>query len=263
MHNFLNYFDSLIEIIGFRQNTNNKPVTNPMLKSSKPKEEPTNDKKVIQKHKLVVDGYIREDETLPWIPITIIDLIVSFFGPLFYIWSYNKNDNNNKWATIASNIVQLKKLYHNNKTNFIVTTDDILFEKQTHWKNFKQSNFFKHKNKKPKIVSEGVSNSHAFIYTINKKLYGFGSNSFKQIINSGKDEISSPSLIKFQPMSKFLISIQCGTYHSLFLTFDGFVYSCGGNQYGQCGIKRTNCSSKTVCHDIIFLFKKFFFKKFF
>ena len=112
------------------------------------------------------------------------------------------------------------------------------------WKNGKHVELrYKHAvniaNIKIKLTSNGWC-KHAFIYTFDNELYGFGSNNYAQIgCKKGKIYIKKPKLVKysFDSMIKY---ISCGYGHSIFLTINGNVYGSGDNDFGQLTDKFVN-----------------------
>ena len=86
-------------------------------------------------------------------------------------------------------------------------------------------------DKSVQLVSHGLYNPHTFMYTVNNELYGCGGNGRYQLGTTKQSEYE-PLLIKYN-FDSMLISIECGYYHSVFLSEQGLVYGCGNNNYGQ------------------------------
>ena len=94
--------------------------------------------------------------------------------------------------------------------------------------------FFGNK-KKMKFISNGLSNCHVFVYTLNNKLYAMGDNNCGQMgCKTNTPKNFSPILVNYE-FKNLLIDIKCGGDHTLFLTDIGTVYSCGDNDYNQLG----------------------------
>src|SRR3990167_1867701 len=65
-------------------------------------------------------------------------------------------------------------------------------------------------------------------------VWSFGENQYGQLgVEDIENRSDSPEKIHFLPLIHL---VACGHYHSLFLDFEGFVWSCGLNEYGQLGL---------------------------
>eukprot|EP01084_Bolivina_argentea_P030006 55663_1 len=100
------------------------------------------------------------------------------------------------------------------------------------------------------LVSEGVWSNHTICRLSNDEFYAYGINhhgEFGDNLQSYKFEnipITLPYLtIFFKSIN--IIKITTGFEHTLFLTSNGILYSCGNNDIGQCGIKQ---ESNNYCH---------------
>ncbi|KAL0488313.1 E3 ubiquitin-protein ligase HERC [Acrasis kona] len=100
-------------------------------------------------------------------------------------------------------------------------------------------------NKNVAIVRAG--STFSLVLTTDNLLISFGSNSFGQLGtgNTVADSFSSSPLgvVRSKVWTDRIIKdIQCGYFHSLFITADGLVYSFGNNRNGQLGIGTTTDS---------------------
>ena len=97
---------------------------------------------------------------------------------------------------------------------------------------------------------EYLASTHWFTYFVTEsgKIYGHGQNQGKQLIgyedSTGADPkryYSIPIRLDYKQLNASTIKqISCGFKHTLFLTENGTVYSCGANNYFQCGIFHRN-----------------------
>lgn len=98
------------------------------------------------------------------------------------------------------------------------------------------------------IIGDGAISNHTIISSNypHCNLYAFGSNRRGQFGNyyddSFKESNYMPVQILYQQIlqqnifhNETIIKIQTGEYHTIFLTEQGNVFSCGDNLYGQCG----------------------------
>ena len=99
------------------------------------------------------------------------------------------------------------------------------------------------------IMSHGMNSAHSFIVVrnieTNKQLfYAFGNNTHQQQGYESKNARNKTTLfpLKVPALNQLfdnieIVQITTGSNHSLFLDSNGNVYSCGSNDYGQCGFE--------------------------
>ena len=122
----------------------------------------------------------------------------------------------------------IKELFYNNDMILAVGKDNKLSIKNGNILTLNDIIFFK--NMEVNLVCNGWS-KHGFIYTNKNELYSFGNNKSDQCgVQTNEDELKIPELINYSCDSN-IIQIECGTYHSLFLTSNGNVYACGNKDY--------------------------------
>ena len=75
---------------------------------------------------------------------------------------------------------------------------------------------------------------HIICKTYNNEFYSCGSNDSGQL---GKEcKYGSSEFIKYFNWPDNIMSVKCGSYHSLILTSEGDIYSFGNNEYNQLGL---------------------------
>ena len=103
------------------------------------------------------------------------------------------------------------------------------------------------------VVSHGICSRHKLLVSNNGKFYGLGENDKGQL---GIGNAINMGLLKqgrtIQPLPIYdtykilkgvtIINISCGLKHSVFLTSNGKVMSCGYNKHRQCGISLMKCT---------------------
>ncbi len=86
---------------------------------------------------------------------------------------------------------------------------------------------------------------HTVFLTNVGKVYSCGDNSKGQLGIGNTTQQTTPQPIS--TLNSFTISaIVCGSYHTVFLTNDGKVYSCGRNDFGQFGLGNTTTTPQTT-----------------
>ena len=104
-------------------------------------------------------------------------------------------------------------------------------------------------------ISNGVSARHAIIRLRNGAFFGWGDNVYKELGMGNDNEhvyrdtfYHSPTYLREVSERVFrdllITQIECGMFHSVFLTGNGQAFACGNNAYYQCGI--TNASGNII-----------------
>ena len=75
---------------------------------------------------------------------------------------------------------------------------------------------------------------HVFCKTLNNEIYCWGSNEYGQLDIGNIDHQYTPILCS-SLSNEDIVDIKCGLYHTLVLTSNGDVLSCGNNKFGQLG----------------------------
>ena len=79
---------------------------------------------------------------------------------------------------------------------------------------------------------------HTFCKTLNNEIFCWGKNDYGQLGLENRDNQNTPILCS-SLSNEDVIDIKCGNNHTLVLTSNGDVFSCGWNMYGQLG-RETN-----------------------
>ena len=88
----------------------------------------------------------------------------------------------------------------------------------------------------PPVLSVSCGYSHTLIITDDSNLWSWGKNNFGQLCHGDKEDRSKPQQTSFSTISK----ISAGNCYSLFENNKGEIFSCGDNQFGQCGLGHFN-----------------------
>ena len=88
-----------------------------------------------------------------------------------------------------------------------------------------------------KITSISCGDYHALALTQNGKVYAWGYNAYGQLGLKHDNEYVYKTELVEMPNNVSVKQISCGSYHSLLLTTDGSIYSCGFGGGGQLGFK--------------------------
>ena len=88
----------------------------------------------------------------------------------------------------------------------------------------------------PLVVSVSCGSNHTLIITIDSNLWSWGGNNNGQLCHGDTEDRSKPQKTSFPNISK----ISAGWEHSLFENNKGEIFSCGFNEWGQCGLGHFN-----------------------
>lgn len=86
-----------------------------------------------------------------------------------------------------------------------------------------------------KIVQIACGAAHSLALTEWGQVYSWGSNSLGQLGIDSTKSFSQPKIVKTL-VTKHVVQIVCGHYHSIVLTNTGELYGWGSNVYGQLGL---------------------------
>lgn len=105
------------------------------------------------------------------------------------------------------------------------------------------------------LVGVAAGDSHTIAWSVSGSVYSFGANQFGQLgfsSGDGKDDFSNkPQRVK-SLQDSHIVSVVCGSFHSLALSFAGSLYAWGSNQYGQCGIStNTNTTNMKISDPVV------------
>ena len=92
---------------------------------------------------------------------------------------------------------------------------------------------------------------HTIVMDENNQLYGFGKSIYGQCGYGKGEDIDIPQKINFNDDVSQIIDIKCGGEHSVFLSNNGRVYTCGHGYYGQLGLgNNKNVKSPILVHSL-------------
>lgn len=93
------------------------------------------------------------------------------------------------------------------------------------------------------------SGPHVLALTQSGEVYSWGHNGYCQLGNGTTNQGLTPTLVQGSLAGKTVVSVACGSHHSLALTSEGEVYAWGQNNCGQIGLGATTNQStpKKVC----------------
>ena len=104
---------------------------------------------------------------------------------------------------------------------------------------------------KTALISRGIHNKHLIFYKLDGSLYGISWNTEYNVLglNSYKEKLHKFVLLcsKNELMKSRIISIQCGSWHTLCLTMNGNVFACGLNNKYQLSNQFDKNSSVQLC----------------
>ena len=86
--------------------------------------------------------------------------------------------------------------------------------------------------------------NHTFCKTLNNEIYCWGKNEYGQLGLENTDNQNTPILCS-SLLNEDIVDIKCGDDHTLVLTSNGDVLSCGWNRYGQLGRETDNNQSSS------------------
>ncbi|XP_063282088.1 RCC1 and BTB domain-containing protein 2 isoform X2 [Pelobates fuscus] len=87
-----------------------------------------------------------------------------------------------------------------------------------------------------KIVSLNCgSGPHVVAVTSEGDIFSWGHNAYSQLGNGSTNQALTPSQVSTNLISKKVVSVACGSHHSMVATSDGEVYAWGYNNSGQVG----------------------------
>ena len=87
-----------------------------------------------------------------------------------------------------------------------------------------------------KIIKLFGGYQHCFAISNSGVIYGWGNNKRGQFALNDEESRNSPQELEYFK-GKHVINIVSGFFHSFFVCENGEIYSCGGNYYGQLGLR--------------------------
>ena len=87
----------------------------------------------------------------------------------------------------------------------------------------------------PPVHSVSCGSYHTLVITNDSNLWPWGVNEFGQLCHGDKEDRSNPQKTSFSNISKISAGL-----HSLFQNNKGEIFSCGHNEWGQCGLGHFN-----------------------
>ena len=175
--------------------------------------------------------------TKRWIPKIIIILINSFFDIKGLIslklWNNNFYKMSQNKLDISSININRDSYYYLTENKDMYVSGENGFGQLGVGTNINVDLLIKNKYiNNIKWISNGIFALHCFVYTSNNILYGFGLNKNNQIGITNNDDILLPVKIEYNFDSR-IKDIKTGEFHTLILSFNGYVYGCGRTLDGQ------------------------------
>ena len=89
------------------------------------------------------------------------------------------------------------------------------------------------------VLQVAAGAGHIVCVTAEGAVFAFGCNSFGQLGFGDTGERNVPTLLRGELENKPVMQVAAGAGHTVFVTRDGLVFACGGNDAGQLGVGDT------------------------
>eukprot|EP01084_Bolivina_argentea_P209457 356783_1 len=216
------------------------------------------------KIEILITGYIRQLlfilKNTKLIPYIILTNVKKYYFPNYVAIEIGATDQSFYSTFKISHLLSSSSAIHYNGSNdvcYVSTIDNNVYYTDQEPRDFHSIKYFQNVENKSKnnfidIISHGISNKHLFISTIDtntskQHIFCRGKNAFGQCATGDENTLTqwteindfwsiNFSVINLNGDKQNIIDIKCGLYHTIFLSANGSVWSCGQNWSGQLGL---------------------------
>ena len=89
------------------------------------------------------------------------------------------------------------------------------------------------------VLQAAAGSVHTTFVTADGSVFAFGHNHYGQLGVGDEENRLVPTLLRGDLENKSVLQVAAGAMHTIFVTADGLVFSCGSNSKGQLGVGDT------------------------